>query len=78
MTGEGQIFLAGGNIRRMNHRGPLATEGVSSNLFMYDQQFGSWQVKAKMNQARAQFVLAVVDRLVLNIFSLVLGDASTT
>ena len=61
MTGDNQIYLAGGAIRKINYRGPFSAEGVSANLFMYDKQFGSWQVKAKMNHARSQFCLAVVD-----------------
>ena len=61
ITGDNQIFLAGGAIRRLNYRGPFAAEGVSSNVYTYERQFGSWQVKAKMLQSRSQFCLAVVD-----------------
>ena len=53
--------MAGGAIRKINYRGPFSAEGVSSNLFMYDKTFGSWQVKAKMSNGRSQFAFVVVD-----------------
>ena len=61
ITGDNQLYMAGGAIRKINYRGPFSAEGVSSNLFMYDKTFGSWQVKAKMTNGRSQFALAVVD-----------------
>ena len=60
-TGDNQIFLAGGAIRKINYRGPFVTEGVSPNLFLYDKTFGSWQVKSKMQHGRCQFSLVMVD-----------------
>ena len=61
ITGDNQLYMAGGAIRKINYRGPFSAEGVSANLFMYDKTFGSWQVKAKMANGRSQFALAVVD-----------------
>ena len=61
MTGDNQIYLAGGAIRKTDYRGPLVTEGVTTSLFLFDKSFGSWQVKAKMNFGRAQFALVLVD-----------------
>ena len=60
-TGDNHIYLAGGAIRKINYRGPFITEGVSQNLFLFDKNFGSWQVRAKMLQGRCQFGLVVVD-----------------
>ncbi len=61
VTEDNQIYLAGGAIRKISYRGPFSTEGVSPNMFLFDRSCGSWQVKAKLQHARTQFVLAVVD-----------------
>ena len=61
ITGDNQVFLAGGAIRKVNYRGPFSSEGVAANMYSFDQNFGSWQVKAKLNMGRCQFALVVVD-----------------
>ncbi|XP_071116430.1 kelch repeat and BTB domain-containing protein 8-like [Haliotis cracherodii] len=61
ISGDNQIFLAGGAIRKINYRGSITTEGVSNNLYMFDQIEGAWQTKAKMHMSRSQFSLTVVD-----------------
>lgn len=62
ITGENQVYLAGGAIRKINYRGSITTEGVSNNFYMFDQLECTWQTKAKMNLCRYQFSLTVVDR----------------
>ncbi|XP_076095876.1 kelch repeat and BTB domain-containing protein 8-like [Mytilus galloprovincialis] len=61
ITGENQVYLAGGAIRKINYRGSITTEGVSNNFYMFDQLECAWQTKAKMNMCRSQFSLTVVD-----------------
>ncbi|XP_005111835.1 kelch-like protein 20 [Aplysia californica] len=60
-TGDNQIYLAGGAIRKINYRGTITTEGVSNQVYMFDQAEASWQPKAKMNMIRSQFSLVIVD-----------------
>ncbi|XP_069104186.1 kelch-like protein diablo [Argopecten irradians] len=61
ITGDNQIYLAGGAIRKINYRGSITTEGVSNNFYIYDQVDRSWQTKAKMHMSRSQFGLTIVD-----------------
>ena len=61
ISGENQIFLAGGAIRKINYRGSITTEGVSNNFYIYDQTTANWQMKAKMHMSRAMFCLTIVD-----------------
>ncbi|KAL3848473.1 hypothetical protein ACJMK2_019327 [Sinanodonta woodiana] len=61
ITGDNQIYLAGGAIRKINYRGSITTEGVSNNFYVFDQISGTWQTKAKMHMSRAMFCLTIVD-----------------
>ncbi|KAK3096186.1 hypothetical protein FSP39_024171 [Pinctada imbricata] len=61
ITGENQIYLAGGAIRKINYRGSITTEGVSNNFYVFDQIEKNWQSKAKMHMSRSQFCLTIVD-----------------
>jgi hypothetical protein len=61
ITGENQVYLAGGAIRKINYRGSITTEGVSNNFYMFDQLECTWQIKTQMNMSRSQFSLTVVD-----------------
>ena len=61
ISGDNQIFLAGGAIRKINYRGSITTEGVSNNFYIYDQTTSNWQMKAKMHMSRAMFCLTIVD-----------------
>ncbi|XP_014782728.1 kelch-like protein diablo [Octopus bimaculoides] len=60
VTGDNQIFVAGGTLRKVNYRGSQP-EGLSSNLVMFDQVSASWIVKARMKSPRTQFCLTIVD-----------------
>uniref|UniRef100_A0A2C9MAJ6 BTB domain-containing protein n=2 Tax=Biomphalaria glabrata TaxID=6526 RepID=A0A2C9MAJ6_BIOGL len=60
-TGDNQIYLAGGAIRKINYRGSITTEGVSNNVYVFDQSEATWQPKAKMQMSRSQFSLIIVD-----------------
>uniref|UniRef100_A0A0B6Z9M0 BTB domain-containing protein n=1 Tax=Arion vulgaris TaxID=1028688 RepID=A0A0B6Z9M0_9EUPU len=60
-TGDNQIYLAGGAVRKINYRGSITTEGVSNNFYMFDKTEATWQPKARMNMSRSQFSLTIVD-----------------
>lgn len=60
-TGDNQIYLAGGAIRKINYRGSITTEGVSNCLYVFDQTEIGWQSRAKMHMSRSQFSLVIVD-----------------
>lgn len=60
VTGDNQIYVAGGTLRKVNYRGSQP-EGLSSNLVMFDQVSATWVVKARMKSPRSQFCLTVVD-----------------
>ncbi|GFN78954.1 upf0672 protein c3orf58 [Plakobranchus ocellatus] len=63
-SGDNQIYLAGGAIRKINYRGSITTEGVSNALYVFDQTEAAWQTRAKMHMSRSQFSLVVVDGFV--------------
>lgn len=63
-TGDNQIYLAGGAIRKINYRGSITTEGVSNHVYVFDQSEATWQPKAKMHMSRSQFCLIIVDGFV--------------
>lgn len=67
ITGDNQIYLAGGSIRKLNYRGSVTTEGVSNSFYVFDQIEKSWTSKAKMNMSRSQFSLVIVDGYVHDI-----------
>ncbi|XP_060554452.1 kelch-like protein 12 [Ruditapes philippinarum] len=61
ITGDNQIYLAGGSIRKINYRGSITTEGVSNLFYIYDQSSASWIQKMRMNVSRSMFNLTIVD-----------------
>ena len=61
ITGDNQIYMAGGALRKINYRGSVTTEGISSNLYLFDQTSATWITKAKMHLSRSQFSLVIVD-----------------
>ena len=61
ITGDNQIYLAGGSIRKLNYRGSVTTEGVSNHFYVFDPLEKSWTCKAKMHMSRSQFSLVIVD-----------------
>ncbi|WAR03750.1 KLH20-like protein [Mya arenaria] len=61
ITGDNQIYLAGGSIRKINYRGSISIEGVSNMFFVFDHTSLSWVQKAKMQIPRCMFDLTIVD-----------------
>lgn len=61
ITGDNQIYLAGGSIRKINYRGSISIEGVSNLFYIFDHFTSTWVSKAKMNAARSMFNLTIVD-----------------
>ncbi|XP_076435308.1 kelch repeat and BTB domain-containing protein 8-like [Babylonia areolata] len=61
ITGDNQIYMAGGALRKINYRGSVTTEGISSCLYLFDHTAAQWTAKAKMHTTRSQFSLVIVD-----------------
>ena len=64
VTGNNQIFLAGGSIRklgRMNGRHATVPECMSSDVWVLNVNQRKWEQRASMSRARCQFSLVVVD-----------------
>jgi len=67
VTGDNQIFLAGGEFRKYRHlrhensRVPFVSEAVSANVFALNIGSQTWDIKNNMNQQRSLFPLVVVD-----------------
>ncbi|ESP03276.1 hypothetical protein LOTGIDRAFT_137657 [Lottia gigantea] len=61
VTGDNQIYLGGGAIRKINYRGFITMEGVCSGFYLFDQLEATWTCKTKMMVSRSQFTLTVVD-----------------
>lgn len=64
ITGDNQMYLAGGSIRKINYRGSISIEGVSNMFCVFDQTSLTWVQKAKMQMSRCMFNLTIVDGLV--------------
>ncbi|XP_013398965.1 kelch-like protein 28 [Lingula anatina] len=64
VTGDNQIYLAGGALRKINYRGSVCTEGVCDSVFMFDYATKTWVSKVAMEMKRYQFALTVLDRFV--------------
>lgn len=61
ITGDNQIYMAGGALRKINYRGSVTTEGIANNLYLFDQTSATWVSKARMHMSRSQFSLVIVD-----------------
>lgn len=61
VTGQNQIYVAGGMIRKLNYRGSMQGDEVSNMLYQYNCSTKSWEIKTKLRHARAQFTFTVVD-----------------
>ncbi|XP_052256287.1 kelch-like protein 12 isoform X2 [Dreissena polymorpha] len=61
ITGDNQIYLAGGSIRKINYRGSISIEGVSNTFYVFDHASLTWVAKARMNIGRSMFNLTIVD-----------------
>ena len=64
MTGNNQIFVAGGSIRklgRVNGRQVAIPECVSNDLWALNINQRSWEQRTSMNRTRCQFSMVVVD-----------------
>ncbi|KAK6167195.1 hypothetical protein SNE40_021287 [Patella caerulea] len=67
VTGDNQIYLAGGAIRKINYRGSITMEGVCNGVYQFDQLEAAWTCKTRLLVARSQFTLTVVDGLIFAI-----------
>lgn len=77
MTGNNEIFVAGGSIRklgRVNGRQVAIPECVSADLWALNINQHSWEKRMSMSRARCQFSMVVVDGYRIVLFSMIIVD----
>jgi len=82
VTGNNDIFVAGGSIRKLGHANarqvPIVIhECVSANLWAFSVNDRSWEQRTSMRYARCQFSMVVVDGQVISMLTAVVNFLGT-